>query len=135
MKRFRREITALALLLIVTIGLGSAAKPRSREPQTQVVVIEGMKFSPARARIQIGDTVEFRNSDLVPHNVTERGAGRFDSGMINRGETWKFVAGREGTFEYRCNYHPDMMGTIVVGEISDLTARSAPTVVELCGGF
>jgi plastocyanin len=135
MKPLQRGVTALGLLLVVTVGLGSAANSGSRGPQTQVIVIENMKFSPARVRIHVGDAVEFKNSDLVPHNVTERGAKRFDSGMINKSETWKFVSECEGTFEYRCIYHPDMMGTIIVGEISDLTVRSAPTEVELCGSL
>src|ERR1700712_614418 len=124
MKRSRRGVTAFVLLLVAIVGLGSAAKPGSRESQSQVIVIENMKFSPARVRIHVGDSVEFRNADLVPHNVTERGAKKFDSGMISRNETWKFVTDRDGTFEYHCIYHPEMMGTIIVGEISDLAVRS-----------
>ena len=135
MTRLQRGIAALSLILVVTVGLGSAAKRGSREPQTQVIVIENMKFSPARVRIHIGDSVEFRNADLVPHNVTERGARQFDSGMISRNEIWKFVTDRDGTFEYRCIYHPEMMGTIIVGEISDLAVRSEPREVELCGNL
>lgn len=119
---------ALALVLLAG-GAGLAGPPTS--PRTHTVLIESMKFSPAEIRVQPGDTVVFRNSDLVPHTVTERTLREFDSGMINPGETWKVLCDREGTLEYRCVYHPPMLGRILVG--GSAANSGGGGAVELCG--
>lgn len=131
MKRPVPTLSACALLWVLAWSLGLAAEPAG--PQTHVVRIEGMKFTPNVISVRPGDTVEFLNTDLVPHTVTERSAGAFDSGMINPKATWKLAAGEEGTLLYRCIYHPDMTGTIVVEKVSKAAARGTPSVVELCG--
>ena len=98
-------------------------------------MIENMRFSPAVVQIDPGDIVEFRNADLVPHNVTERGAKIFDSGMIDRDAVWKFVSAQKGTFHYQCIYHPDMTGSIVVGPTPASLVSTRTAELELCGGL
>lgn len=133
-KRFYSGLSASLLLLLgAAVTGGFAAKPKPPEPRIETVVIEAMKFSPAVIRLHPGDKLEFKNQDLVPHNVTEERAKRFDSGMIGRNETWSFVATREGKFDYHCIYHPEMKGVIIVGEIMDSAARVGTTAGELCG--
>lgn len=135
MSLFRFGIPAVALLLAVALGGAAAVDPPPvRAPRTHVVVIENMKFTPAVVRIAPGDTVEFRNADLVPHNVTERSAKIFDSGMIARDAVWQLMPARQGVFRYQCIYHPDMTGTIMVGVDADSVAPTAAAAVELCGG-
>ncbi len=112
MRRIGLSVALLALIAALFHDWGATTS--SAEPQSYTVLIEGMKFSPVLVRIQASDTVVFRNVDLVPHTVTEREAKSFDSGMINRNETWKFSPTTAGTFRYRCLYHPDMSGTIIV---------------------
>lgn len=131
MKRFSLTRSAGALLLVLACGLGLAAEPAG--PKTHVVRIESMKFTPNVISVRPGDTVEFLNTDLVPHTVTERSARAFDSGMINAKETWKLVIREEGALDYRCIYHPDMMGRIVIGAGEVVTVRSASAKIELCG--
>ena len=131
MQRLRKKFHAMALLLVLAGSLGWAAQ--SAGPQTHRVVIENMKFTPAVLRVQPGDTVEFSNADLVPHNVTARPAGSFDSGMIDRGGTWKFVVSDRGALGYRCIYHPDMTGVILVGDNAVAPAAAEKPEVELCG--
>lgn len=131
MQRLSPILSACALLLAVSCGRGLAAEPAG--PQTHVVRIESMKFTPSVVSVRPGDTVEFFNNDLVPHTVTERSARAFDSGMINAKATWKLVAGEEGTLLYRCIYHPDMTGKIVVEASGAAATRSAPVKSELCG--
>lgn len=131
MNRPRVMLATLVLLLVLAFGLGSATPPAT--PQIHVVRIESMKFTPNVIRVHPGDTVEFRNTDLVPHTVTERSTRAFDSGMLNAKETWKFVAGEEGTLGYRCVYHPDMTGTIIVENTARSAGRSLPATKALCG--
>src|ERR1035437_7282013 len=132
MKRPRLALSVIALSLILAGGLGRAAQQIG--PQTHVVLIENMKFSPGVIWVRPGDTVEFKNADLVPHNVTERGARIFDSGPILRNESWKFVTDREGTLSYRCIYHQEMTGTIIVATVAPSSPDATPARVERCGG-
>ena len=128
----------VALLLVVTVGLAATLRSRgsSRAAQTVVIVIENMKFNPAVITVRPGDTVEFRNADLVPHNVTEVKAGYFDSGMISPNGVWKFVTDRQGRFDYHCIYHPEMTGTIIVSEVPDSSSeRSSASDLEICSGL
>jgi plastocyanin len=133
MKRLGRTFSFTVLSLILAGGLGWAAQPAG--PQTHVILIENMKFSPGVIRVRPGDTVEFKNADLVPHNVTARGARIFDSGPILRNESWKFVAAREGTLSYRCIYHQEMTGTIIVATVAQFSPNAVPAGVELCGSL
>lgn len=132
MKRLSLTLSAGALFLVLVCGLGLAAEPAG--PKTHVVRIESMKFTPSVISVRPGDTVEFLNTDLVPHTVTERSARAFDSGMITAKGTWKLVVGEKGALDYRCVYHPDMMGRIVAGVGGAATVRRASAKIELCGG-
>lgn len=76
------------------------------------VRIEGMQFQPAVLTVQRGDTLRWRNADLVPHTASAKGA--FDSGNIAPGQTFSRAMDQPGTFDYVCNYHPGMKGRVVV---------------------
>ena len=127
-------VSSLALVTGLVWSWGAVVQPAA--PKIQTIVIDNMKFTPAVIHVRPGDTVIFRNADLVPHTATEPNAKRFDSGMINRNDTWKFVATEEGTLPYRCMYHPDMTGTIII-EVSPARSSSDPApatkAVEICG--
>ncbi|MEO6992698.1 MAG: hypothetical protein ABI273_03620, partial [Lacunisphaera sp.] len=129
-------VSLLLLLLAVTAGFGAALQRRARAPHVYVVMIENMKFTPAVVTVLPGDTVENKkNADLVPHNVTERNAKRFDSGMISPNTSWKYVAKQTGKFDYQCIYHPDMTGSIIVGAATETTVSRAAEPLEVCGDF
>jgi plastocyanin len=62
--------------------------------------------------VRAGDTVVWRNKDLVPHTATA--AGTFDSKEIAAGKHWTWTARKPGRYAYVCTYHPGMQGTVVV---------------------
>ena len=95
---------ALALVLACCAGTAQAA--------THVVTVEGMQFSPAQLVVQRGDTVVWRNDDLVPHTATA--AGRFDSKSIAPGQKWRHVFAKAGKVDYVCTFHPTMKASIEV---------------------
>jgi plastocyanin len=41
--------------------------------------------------------------------------GSFDSGTLQPGDTFSTTIDENGPVTYRCNIHPEMTGTIVVG--------------------
>jgi plastocyanin len=98
----------VALFAAAAIELGCAPRPATRE-----VVIRAFAFSPATDTVQAGDTVRWSNQDVVPHTATSR-IGGFDSGALEAGQDWRYVAGTPGTYAYECTLHPTMRGTLVV---------------------
>ena len=102
--------------VLVTMLCLSAAWPvrANVAARTHTVVMEGMKFSPATLRIQPGDTIVFKNNDLVPHTATAKQRGVFDSGLIKPGESWTFVPEFHARVPYMCTFHPMMEGRIEV---------------------
>jgi len=97
------RLPLLALALAASAALAAS---------THEVKIEGMQFSPATVAVQHGDTVTWRNNDLVPHTATA--AGQFDSGNIAPGKAWSRKMDRPGGYDYICSYHPGMKGRIEV---------------------
>ena len=84
------------------------------EPRIHVVVMEGMKFIPSALRVRVGERVEFKNVDLVPHTATAKPTGAFDSGLVKPGDSWILHPKGAGTFPYACTFHPTMTGEITV---------------------
>jgi len=64
--------------------------------------------------VAVGDTIEWVNRDNVPHTVTANlapngGVDLFDSGILALSDTFRFVPGETGVFEYFCQVHPGTM--------------------------
>lgn len=78
-----------------------------------VVPIAQFAFDPASVSVAVGTTVTWTNIDTVPHTVTATD-GSFNSGNLNPGDSFSFTFDGAGTFDYICNYHPNMTGTIIV---------------------
>jgi len=77
------------------------------------VNIQGNAYDPALVVVTVGDTVTWTNNDAVLHTVT--GSGSFTSGDISSGGgTWSYVFDTPGKFDYTCDYHPAMEGTVFV---------------------
>lgn len=115
-------VLATALLLLfcscVSGALGTAggfvlaAVPKG--PQTHTIEIRELKFQPSMLTVKVGDTVKWRNDDIVPHTATSTKPKRFDSGILSVGSSWEYVAKKRGTYFYDCTLHPNMKGTLVV---------------------
>jgi hypothetical protein len=65
------------------------------------------------AAISAGDTVEWRNQDLVPHTSTA-GSGRWDSHSIPPDSSWRAVLTTRGPEPYGCLLHPIMKARLEV---------------------
>ena len=73
----------------------------------------GRAFTPATLEIAVGDTVTWINDDDTEHTVTAFD-GAFDSGELAEGASFSFTFDAPGEFRYRCLFHSEMQGTIVV---------------------
>ena len=81
-------------------------------PKRIDITMQGFGFSPASVEAHAGDTIAWRNADMLPHTATA--AGIFDTGNMNNGATAVWVVTGGDSIDYVCTYHPTMRGRIVV---------------------
>jgi plastocyanin len=72
-------------------------------------------LSPNPVEVKVGETVTWVNDDSDRHTVTSKD-GIFDSGMMGKGQSFRFTFDKEGEYPYFCSPHPGMVGTVVVTE-------------------
>jgi plastocyanin len=79
---------------------------------------QGLNYAPASVNVAKGGKVTWTNNDPVPHTVTSTsvpsGASSFDSGNMNANATYTITFNVDGTYLYKCSYHPWMHGTVIV---------------------
>ncbi len=76
-------------------------------------------FTPESATINVGDTVEWTNSDTAAHTVTggspaDGPSGVFDSSLVLGGAVYAFTFEEAGNYDYFCMVHPWMVGNVQV---------------------
>jgi plastocyanin len=78
-------------------------------------------FQPNPVNVKVGDTVRWTNDDNTIHTVIEGNPatggeveGGFASEILGPGVTFEHTFNQTGTFEYYCNLHPNMVGTVIV---------------------
>jgi plastocyanin len=130
---------AVALVLVSVAAVGLMTPNKADAQATQAIDIANFAFSPASVTIEAGTTVTWTNSDSATHNVTDNG-GAFASGDLATGQSYSYTFDTEGTYNYMCTIHPQMLGTIVVtaagGEptaTAPATATEAPTGMPATG--
>ena len=70
-------------------------------------------FAPRSLTIEAGQAVRWTNAGAIPHTVTAND-GTFDSGLIETQGSFDLVFAEEGSYEYFCTLHPDMVGIVEV---------------------
>jgi plastocyanin len=83
-------------------------------PAAVQVTIHNLKYVPEKIEIKAGQTIEWVNDDLTPHTVTSEGEGNFDSNSIEAESSWSHTFSQVGTFRYKCTFHSEMKGTVIV---------------------
>jgi LPXTG-motif cell wall-anchored protein len=80
---------------------------------TRTVTIGDNFYDPDALTIGLGDTVTWVNGGTAPEGHTVTGSA-FDSGVIEEGGTFSQRFASAGVFDYICELHDDMTGTVVV---------------------
>jgi amicyanin len=84
------------------------------------VVILNNAFNPSSVTVKKGGAVTWFNMDTIEHTVTsgthEQETGLFDSGLLGHMQSFSFTFTETGTYEYHCDPHPWMSGTVIVEE-------------------
>ena len=92
---------------------------------TITVDIRDHAFNPAQLNIAPGTTVTFVNNDTEPHTATADN-GLFDTGVLEPGYSFDVFLEGSGTVTYHCELHPDMQGSIVVGQPGGAEGTNPP---------
>ena len=123
-------VLTLAAFMLGGCGLtGPAHGPRAANAAA-VVMMGFESYSPTTVTIHAGDAVEWQNTSLITHTVTDdaklagkaadsglpSGAPSFNSGDIPAGQVYVRTFTVPGTYRYFCIHHEDdgMLGTVVV---------------------
>ena len=82
------------------------------------VAVMNYAFSPSRVTVKSGMTIQWMNMDTVAHTITFGGhdemGGGMGSDMLGHMGTYRYTFMEPGTYEYHCDPHPYMTGTVVV---------------------
>lgn len=115
------SIRARLTVLSAAIAALSCSEPESTASERHAVEIRQFRFQPDTLRVAIGDTVAWANRDVVPHTAT---SDAWDSGVVESGSVWEFVATAPDTIDYVCTLHPAMTGKLVIEDRPGRVSRA-----------
>jgi len=111
-----------AILVAGTLGSASAratgvpsgtqAAPDSKKPAIVTITIDQATFSPGETTVHVGDTIQFVNKDAFDHTST--GTHEEWRVVMPAGKSGKVVMKKAGSFDYYCEFHPNMTGHVTV---------------------
>jgi plastocyanin len=131
-KRLLMYVTPLSAMAVLVFAAIAAAQsiPQGQEATTPAETIASAPnrtitrgtlpindhaFDPAQLSIASGTTLTIVNTDTEKHTATADN-GLFDTGVLEPGESFEIYFDGSGTVTYHCELHPDMKGSIIVGE-------------------
>jgi plastocyanin len=100
------------------------AAPATARADVASVAIPGKLFAPGFVQVVPGDSVVWRNSDFVSHDVAASD-GSFNSGPLGRFGTFVQRFDAVGAHPFFCTIHPFMTGVVDV-EAATLSGPAAP---------
>jgi len=96
----------------------TAGEPEADGVATDTVEVRNIAFEPADIEVEVGTTVTWVNEDIVNHTVTSGPAGEpdgmFDEPLSSGGDDATITFDDAGTFDYYCDLHRNMIGSVTV---------------------
>jgi plastocyanin len=111
-RSFRSITASLAVPMLALTACGGSDGPAA--PNERTVTMGASSFSPATMTVQAGQSVTWRNSSGILHNVTFAAPGApTDIGDHTSGSSARSFPAA-GTFDYTCTNHAGMNGSVNV---------------------
>jgi plastocyanin len=108
--------TAISLLTLLASGCGGQqASTPPASTSSPAVSVRNLAFTPASVTVPVGGKVVWRFEDgSIPHTVTAdaNSFGSAPNGLTSG--TFEHSFGQAGTYDYHCDFHPTMKGTVTV---------------------
>jgi plastocyanin len=79
-----------------------------------VVTLRNLSFTPKRATVRVGQTVEWVNRDNAIHNITSTDGSTIASPNFGGGGRFSFRPQKAGTIRYYCTIHASAMEGVLV---------------------
>jgi len=92
----------------------AAAGAGNATAQSLSVDIKNFAFNPPEITVPVGGIVTWTNDDSTPHTATGQDRKVLQSGTIAPGKSFTQTFDTPGTYDYFCEFHANMKGTIVV---------------------
>ena len=89
-------------------------------PVMHTVSVQDFQFSPVQITINLGDTIQFNWTGVIPHTVTSdqpSGPNAFNSGLHGNGYSWQLIPNATGDAPYYCIPHGAPGGVGMAGII------------------
>ena len=78
------------------------------------ITVKDSGYSVDILKINIGETVAWGNFGETKHTVTSIDGNELNSQTLTIGEVYSHVFEKKGTFNYYCEFHPEIRGTVIV---------------------
>jgi plastocyanin len=89
------------------------ASPESAMASVQVD-IANFAYDPDPVTVPAGGSITWTNQDSAPHTATATDRAVLQSGTLNEGDSFTQAFETPGTYEYFCEFHANMSGTVIV---------------------
>ncbi len=108
---------ALSLLLLPACAPAGEGSGNGKDGGSLIhATMESLAFAPAVIEASIGDTIVWRNEDLVPHTV-DATDNSWTSGEMKPKQEFRHAITKAGPIELKCLYHPVMKAEIMVASL------------------
>ena len=101
--------TTISAVLATALLASTAAGAKEIEVSQKGKSFQVQKAAVQSVKLNVGDTVNFRNDDPFFHNVYSASPAKsFDLGSYPQGQGRKVTFDKEGIVEVECAIHPEM---------------------------
>ena len=118
-----RLLIGLAVIALMGAACGGDDESGSTEETTEnggggggsvTLTAVDIAFDPTELSAAAGDSIEFVNEDETEHNFTAEDAGIDEDADAGATVTIDLADVEAGSYDFFCEYHPDMTGTLEV---------------------
>jgi plastocyanin len=102
------KLIYISLILIILTLIYSC---NIKEELNHEIIISNNQFIPSSITIQKGDSIRWINRDNITHSIYNT---EFDSKILKKYEEFKQSFHKSGKYEYICQIHPNLKGSIIV---------------------
>ncbi len=99
---------------VTIMANGALATPEASSGDAVTVDIADFAFGSGTVTIPVGGSVTWTNMDAAPHTATAMDRELLQTGTLNQGESFTETFDTPGTYEYFCEFHPNMSGILIV---------------------
>lgn len=111
-------LVAAVAALVLRDRSSDAGRSSAKAEGAATVAADDVRYVDPQVSVTAGETVVFENRDRVAHTFTSD-SGLFDSGVVEPSGKFGYTFAAPGTFEFHCEIHPTLRGTVTVGPLTE----------------